>query len=74
MPKKLDRFERAVEKHVHTDEWNIPVIYADRATKLLRAEHAWMRRQVRAYLQSSIDTGYVVACSEILSALAQRRK
>ena len=74
MPKKTDRFERAVEKHVYADHWNIPVINASRAAKLLRAEHAWMRRQVRAFLRSSTDTGYVVACSEILSALTQRRK
>lgn len=84
MPKKSDRFERAVEKHVYADQWNIPVINASRAAKLLRAEHAWMRRQIeqidRTRLRKDPDTppniqiGIAAALDDLERRLAQRRK
>lgn len=84
MPKKPDRFERAVEKHVHTNQWNMPVIHAERAAKLLRAEHAWMRRQIkeidRVRLRKDPDTppniqiGIAAALDDLERRLAQRRK
>lgn len=78
MPKKPDRFERAVEKHVHKDQWNMPVIHAERAAKLLRAEHAWMWGMIttvsREYQSTSGDTAAETLSAEILHRLAQRRK
>lgn len=74
--KKLDRFERAVRKNQRHDEWGIDIVNADDVIKLLRKEHAWMRRMVKKVdawaCQELADNDDVV--SEILKQLDQRRK
>lgn len=73
-PRKLDRFERIVRKEQRHDDWGIAVVSAEDVIKLLRNEHAWVRRMVRRCLKGATDTGYVIACTNILGQLAQRRK
>lgn len=69
-PRKPDRFERLLdgEKFVMKKE----------VIKLLRKEHAWMRRMVKSISQdyeSTVgDTAAEMLRDEILARLAQRRK
>lgn len=42
--KKPDRFERVVRKVQRHDEWGIAIVSADDVVKLLRKEHARVKR------------------------------
>jgi len=80
--KQPDRFERAVLAVQRHDDWCIPVVSADEAMKLLRKEHAWMRRLIKkaaASVENGIEpgaerNGYLMACAELMRELDQRRK
>lgn len=88
--KKPDRFERMVSKKtwdgldVKDPRSTRKGMWASEAIKLLRREHAWMRRMVKKYMKS-IDglqadlhpdfvCGYMQAGHEFLALLDQRRK
>lgn len=73
-PRKPDRFARMVREEQQRDDWGIAVVSVEDVIKLLRKEHAWMRRMVRRCLKGATDTGYVIACSNILGQLDQWRK
>lgn len=81
-PRKPDRFERMVLSRFErwrnavgdTAQW-----HSKDVIKLLRREHAWMRRMVRCEMVSGEtgtegDVAYNQACLDILEQLAQRRK
>lgn len=75
--KKPDRFERSVRSVPSSDDWGgLRMVYEDDAVKLLRNEHAWMRRMVKKVdawaCQELADNDDVIA--EILKQLDQRRK
>lgn len=87
--KKPDRFERIAGKlrlEYIASPWVIQIpneAWVDiehRITKLLRAEHGWMRRVVRREMLSEFHpaaeriTGWNQALIIILDQLAQRRK
>lgn len=86
--KKPDRFERAVRKNQRHDEWGIAIVNADDVSKLLRKEHAWMRRMVESLTRYdhakdnhddvcrewSMAQGRWLRRSEVLEQLDQRRK
>lgn len=57
--KKPDRLERILGKH-HGDEcdWNAKCIPAQTALKLLRREHAWMRRTVTRFSKIYKTSGH----------------
>lgn len=52
MPRKPDRFERMVNQNfgviVSTNPENAQYMYREDAVKLLRKEHAWVRRMVQS--------------------------
>lgn len=80
-PRKPDRFERAVSRIAKSDE---DVGYTDfcfsrDVVELLRAEHAWMRRQLTSIAKirlgsAEYQNGLNVAVLEMLRRLDQRRK
>lgn len=75
-PGKPDRFERMVRKEQRHDDWGIAVVSAEDVIKLLRNEHAWMRRMVKKVdawaCQELADNDDVIA--EVLKQIDQRRK
>lgn len=75
-PGKPDRFERIVNNQCGFECVSGNEFWVSRevAAELLRNEHAWMRKMVRRCLKGATDTGYVIACSNILGQLTQRRK
>jgi len=75
-PRKPDRFERRVRKEQRRDDWGIAVVSAEDAIKLLRKEHAWMKRMVgdvKRWAVKEIITKDDIT-TVILARLAQRRK
>lgn len=77
--KKPDRFERAVRKNQRHDDWGIAIVNADDVSKLLRNEHAWMRRQLQAiskikFEEGPLKTGIDTVIEEMVYRLDQRRK
>lgn len=87
-PRKPDRFDQIA---VDSVEWHTPsgtpMISSYEVAKLLRKEHAWMRRMVKAHLklwEGCAPRGYetnqygrdcrAAQCREILQQLDQRRK
>lgn len=83
-PRKPDRFERMVLKKTYPDM----AVDKDDAIKLLRNEHAWMRRMVESLTRYdhakdnhddvcrewSMAQGRWLRRSEVLEQLDQRRK
>lgn len=86
MPKKPDRFELITMKNAWLAERMGPrlAILQEDVAKLLRNEHAWMRRQIkeidRTRLRKDPDTppniqiGIAAALDDLERRLAQRRK
>lgn len=77
MPKKPDRFERMVKRITKSDEdvGYQEICFPDEVLKLLRAEHAWMRRVVRAIQRSRIaHMDEWIVLRSVLYKLSQRRK
>lgn len=74
--KKPDRFERKLNKLVFDGESYDPFVHYLCVAKLLRAEHAWMRRMVKKVEAWSCnqlaESDDVIAV--ILEQLTQRRK
>lgn len=69
--KNLDRFERMVDKVLERDG----TIYHHEVTDLLRNEHAWMRRMVKAIQKMHIEhMDEWIVLDSVLKQLAQRRK
>lgn len=77
-PGKPDRFERMVRKEQRHDDWGIAVVSAEDVIKLLRNEHAWMRRMVHEEAKKALDDmpfmGDGDVIENILKRLDQRRK
>lgn len=74
--KKLDRFERAVEKLPQECDYGC---YPCDVVSLLRKEHAWMRRQLKELSKIQLgdveyQNGLEVAVQEMAYRLSQRRK
>ena len=59
MTRKPDRFERVVQRVAFLDSWNMPVVSAKDALKLLRAEHRRVVKLIRKrgdeYMQEASD-------------------
>ena len=77
MIRKPDRFEQMVQRVAFLDSWNMPVVSAKDALKLLRAEHRRVVREVKK-LQAVVmndpsdwSCGYDEACKDILAALTR---
>lgn len=78
-PRKPDRFERMVQRKF--PRWRKflkgdPMIGWGQAADLLRNEHAWMRRMVRAMsaIAEEMEMSKQGLMNLILEQLAQRRK
>jgi len=88
MPKKPDRFERMVLKRIYVLNKQQRTkgfrcggcMEYPEVTKLLRAEHAWIRRQIRDIERAQscdnadIHAGVSIALYELEYRLTQRRK
>lgn len=73
--KQSDRFERVVNRSQWQDDWGVMVIDAREATALLRKEHAWMRRMVRAIQKAHLEhMDEWIVLDSVLRQLDQRRK
>lgn len=84
MPRKPDRFERQVED-LEFYGLETRLCESRDVIKLIRKEHAWMRRMIHLYdrsingfedkdLDEQFKAGYSHACFDILNQLTQRRK
>lgn len=77
-PKKPDRFERLVEKIIKSDEdvGYDAFCFPNDVITILRNEHAWMRRMVRAMyaIAEEMELSKQGFKDLLIEQLAQRRK